>query len=58
MLTQANRSSRAGEAADLLGIHETTAKTHLQRIFGKTGTSRQAKLIQLLMAATPPDKAD
>jgi DNA-binding CsgD family transcriptional regulator/PAS domain-containing protein len=45
------------EAADFLGIHETTAKTHLQRIFGKTGTSRQAELIQLLMAATPPVKA-
>jgi DNA-binding CsgD family transcriptional regulator len=42
------------EAADLLGIRETTAKTHLQRIFEKTGTSRQAGLIQLLMAATPP----
>jgi DNA-binding CsgD family transcriptional regulator len=45
------------EAADLLGIRETTAKTHLQRIFEKTGTSRQAELIQLLMAATPPVKA-
>jgi DNA-binding CsgD family transcriptional regulator/PAS domain-containing protein len=45
------------EAADLLGIRETTAKSHLQRIFEKTGTSRQAELIQLLMAATPPVKA-
>jgi DNA-binding CsgD family transcriptional regulator/PAS domain-containing protein len=45
------------EAADLLGIRETTAKTHLQRIFGKTGTSRQAELVQLLVAATPPVKA-
>jgi len=44
------------EAADLLGIRETTAKTHLQRIFEKTGTSRQAELIQLLMASTPPIK--
>jgi len=45
------------EAADLLGIRETTAKTHLQHVFEKTGTSRQAELIQLLMASTPPIKA-
>jgi DNA-binding CsgD family transcriptional regulator/PAS domain-containing protein len=42
------------EAADLIGIRETTAKTHLQKIFEKTGTSRQAELVQLLMASSPP----
>jgi len=42
------------EAADILGIAESTARTHLQRIFAKTGTNRQAELIRLLMASAPP----
>jgi DNA-binding CsgD family transcriptional regulator len=42
------------EAADILGIGETTAKTHLQRIFSKTGTSKQAELMILLRNSVPP----
>lgn len=42
------------EAADMLGISEPTVRTHLQRIFSKTGTSRQAKLLHLLHNSTPP----
>ena len=42
------------EAADMLGISEPTVRTHLQRIFSKTGTSRQADLLRLLQSATPP----
>ena len=42
------------EAADILGISETTAKTHLQRIFSKTGTSKQAELLILLRNSVPP----
>ncbi|WP_207917191.1 helix-turn-helix transcriptional regulator [Rhizobium sullae] len=42
------------EAADMLGISEPTVRTHLQHIFSKTGTSRQAKLLQLLHNSTPP----
>jgi DNA-binding CsgD family transcriptional regulator len=34
------------ETAAQLGIAETTVKTHLQRIFAKTGVSRQADLIR------------
>jgi DNA-binding CsgD family transcriptional regulator len=36
----------------ILGIAQTTAKTHLQRIFEKTGTSRQAELIAMMMASS------
>jgi PAS domain-containing protein len=43
-----------GEAARALGIAEATAKTHLQHIFAKTKTSKQAELIYLLMTCTPP----
>lgn len=38
--------------ADALGIRVSTAKTHLQRIFEKTGTHRQAELVQLLLRMT------
>ena len=47
----------AKEAADMLGIGEPTVRTHLQRMFSKTGTSRQAELLQLLQSSTPPTKA-
>jgi DNA-binding CsgD family transcriptional regulator len=45
------------EAAEVLGIGETTAKTHLQHIYGKTGTSKQTELMHLFMNSTPPVKA-
>ena len=36
------------EAAEALGIAETTVKTHLRRLFDKTGTRRQADLVKLV----------
>ena len=42
------------EAAEMLGIGETTAKTHLQHIFAKTGTSKQTELMHLFMSSAPP----
>lgn len=36
-----------------LGIAPTTAKTHLQHIFQKTGTRHQAELVRLAFGATP-----
>jgi DNA-binding CsgD family transcriptional regulator len=47
----------AKEAADMLGIGEPTVRTHLQRMFSKTGTSRQVELLQLLQSSNPPTKA-
>lgn len=47
----------AKEAADILGIGEPTVRTHLQRLFSKTGTSRQAELLQLLQNSMPPTTA-
>jgi DNA-binding CsgD family transcriptional regulator len=46
----------AKEVADMLGIGEPTVRTHLQRMFSKTGTSRQVEILQLLQTATPPIK--
>jgi DNA-binding CsgD family transcriptional regulator len=42
------------EAAEVLGIAEATAKTHLQHIFSKTGTSRQTDLMLLFARSAPP----
>lgn len=42
------------EAADNLGLSITTVKTHLQNVFGKTGTNKQSDLMQLLMRASAP----
>jgi DNA-binding CsgD family transcriptional regulator/PAS domain-containing protein len=42
------------EAAEVLGISEATAKTHLQRIFAKTRTSKQTELMHLFMSSAPP----
>ena len=36
------------DVASVVGISEATVKTHLQHIFAKTNTKRQAELIKLL----------
>jgi DNA-binding CsgD family transcriptional regulator len=40
--------SRIEDAAAFLGVTLNTARTHLKRIFEKTGTDRQADLVRLL----------
>jgi DNA-binding CsgD family transcriptional regulator len=47
-LSSLNAKSRRAMAVDL-GIAETTVRSHLNRIFDKTGVKRQTELIQLLM---------
>jgi DNA-binding CsgD family transcriptional regulator len=39
------------DAASALGIARTTAKTHLQRVFEKTGTKRQPQVVRLALSA-------
>ncbi len=41
-------------AADSLGISPNTAKTHLGRVFEKTGVSRQQELLQMMHQSLPP----
>ena len=36
------------EVSHVLGISEATVKTHLQHLFDKTGTHRQAELVKLV----------
>ena len=42
------------ETAQTLGIAEATVKTHLHRLFGKTGASRQADLVKLVAGFSNP----
>jgi DNA-binding CsgD family transcriptional regulator/PAS domain-containing protein len=42
------------EAADTLGVSEATVKTHLHRLFGKTGATRQADLVKLVAGLCNP----
>jgi DNA-binding CsgD family transcriptional regulator len=44
----------AAEAAEMLGIAESTAKTHLHRLFAKTGAKRQADLVKLVAGYASP----
>jgi DNA-binding CsgD family transcriptional regulator len=44
----------APETAEALGIAEATVKTHLKRLFAKTGTTRQADLVKLVAAYSSP----
>jgi DNA-binding CsgD family transcriptional regulator len=42
------------DVAVRLGIAETTVKTHLGRVFEKTGTSRQADLVKIVAGFSSP----
>jgi DNA-binding CsgD family transcriptional regulator len=42
------------ETAEALGVAEATVKTHLHRLFSKTGAARQADLVKLVAALSNP----
>jgi DNA-binding CsgD family transcriptional regulator/PAS domain-containing protein len=42
------------ETSETLGVAETTVKTHLSRVFSKTGASRQADLVKLAAGFANP----
>jgi DNA-binding CsgD family transcriptional regulator/PAS domain-containing protein len=42
------------EVADVLGVASSTVKTHLGRIYEKTGVSRQADLVKLVAGCSSP----
>ena len=44
------RGSRLEDAAIDLGVSLNTVRTHLKRIFSKTGTDRQAELVRLIVS--------
>jgi DNA-binding CsgD family transcriptional regulator len=54
ILDELTRGHSLAEIAFKLALSLATVKTHLQHIFGKTGTSRQAELVGLALRAVPP----
>jgi DNA-binding CsgD family transcriptional regulator len=42
------------DAAQTLGVTIPTMRSHLARLFGKTGTTRQSELLSLAWQLTPP----
>ena len=42
------------EVAEALGVADTTVKTHLGNLYGKTGTGRQADLVKLVAGFASP----
>jgi DNA-binding CsgD family transcriptional regulator len=44
----------APEVAEALGVAESTVKTHLRRLFEKTGAARQADLVRLVAGFASP----
>jgi DNA-binding CsgD family transcriptional regulator len=44
----------APEVAEALGVAESTVKTHLGRLFEKTGAARQADLVKLVAGFANP----
>jgi DNA-binding CsgD family transcriptional regulator/PAS domain-containing protein len=53
VLTRILTGSTVAEAAADLGVAPTTARTHLDSILAKTGTSRQSELIRLAAQIAP-----
>jgi DNA-binding CsgD family transcriptional regulator len=42
------------QVATALGVAESTVKTHLSRLFVKTGTGRQADLVKIVAGFATP----
>jgi len=57
VLTKLLGGHTLSETASVLGIAGTTAKTHLENIFSKTGVSRQADLMRLATGLVPPTRS-
>ena len=43
-----------GEVAEMLGVSEATVRTHLRRLYEKTGSGRQADLVKLVAGYANP----
>lgn len=54
VLLQVAAGKRRAEAANELGIADSTAKTHLERVYQKTGVGDQAALARLVAALGSP----
>ena len=54
LLDRLAEGKTVSEAGQVLHISLNTVKSHLKSLFAKTGTSRQAELMRLVLNSTPP----
>lgn len=54
VLSHIVEAGSVAETAERLRVSETTVKTHLHRIFSKTGTGRQSELVKLIAGFAGP----
>jgi DNA-binding CsgD family transcriptional regulator len=54
VLAQVLNGHTLAEAAEILGVARSTVKSHLDVIYRKTNTHRQADLVRLVMSLTSP----
>lgn len=54
VLAAVSEAGSISAVADIVGKSEATVKTHLQHLFAKTGTSRQADLVRLVAVSASP----
>ena len=54
MLFAVVEGGSVSEIAETLGIGVATVKTHLYRLFGKTGGNRQSQRVKLVAAFSNP----
>jgi DNA-binding CsgD family transcriptional regulator len=54
VMLRVGSGAAVGEVAVALGVSENTVKTHLQRVFVKTGTNKQPQLVTLLGSLGAP----
>lgn len=58
VLVQICEGLNRGQAAAALKVADSTVKTHLNRIFAKTGTSTQSELVRLVVSLSAPTSND
>jgi DNA-binding CsgD family transcriptional regulator len=54
VLVQVGSGQTTAAVAELLDVSENTIKTHLARVFNKTGTSRQPELVKIVALLASP----
>jgi DNA-binding CsgD family transcriptional regulator len=58
VLAQVVNGYSLAEIADILGVARSTAKTHLDAVYRKTGTNRQSELVRVVMGLASPLRPD
>lgn len=56
VLGQVLQGNALADVADMLGLARSTVKTHLEAIYRKTQTNRQAELVSRIMRLASPLK--